>query len=274
MSGDEGWINLLERWTGLAFVNMGVPGYSSIQATRMLERYGMLLGPKMVLWGFTPNDIDDNLIFNDWEGLGAGTDFISYGARRRKQELDRMDPMLGRVREWLREHSLVYELLRLAVRGIDRVVYRNGELELVFDPSEWEETLASQLYERGARLTMEAIKGAQRLSERGGARLVVVVFPSRAQAHWPLLRQRVQDADSLDIDRRTRLVADFCRQQGVQVLDLSGPIRERANRGEQLFFRFDGHFNRLGNIAVADAVFDFLTIEGLARRPLKRHGES
>jgi hypothetical protein len=58
-------------------------------------------------------------------------------------------------------------------------------------------------------------------------------------------------------------VAEFCRQEGVRVLDLTPVFRQRATAGEQLYFRFDRHWNVRGNQLVAETILTYLRMEGL-----------
>lgn len=62
---EETFTELMENRTGLDFVNLGVTGYSSIQYQRVLEQYGMVLSPEVIVWGFYVNDIKSDGEFEE-----------------------------------------------------------------------------------------------------------------------------------------------------------------------------------------------------------------
>ena len=60
-----------------------------------------------------------------------------------------------------------------------------------------------------------------------------------------------------------RLLAQFCRAQGIETVDLTEALRAPARRGEQLYYSMDAHWNPRGNAVVADAIFATLHGQGV-----------
>jgi hypothetical protein len=59
------------------------------------------------------------------------------------------------------------------------------------------------------------------------------------------------------------LVKQFCAEKGIRALDLRSALRPIAQRGKQLYFSGDGHWNEEGNRVVARVIADYLKTEGL-----------
>ena len=258
---DHVWVTVLERQIGLPIVNLGVPGYSSIQATRFLGQYGLELRPRLVLWGFTPNDFVDSARFARWEAAARPQDFNVWlrddrgagGVRR-----------WAWLRNWLRLHLVTYEWVRVAVRSWQNreVRYRSNGLDFIFQSSEID-VMPTPLADEGALLTREAIRRAAELAREAGATLVVVAFPAREQVYWPILKRLFPERAQGNPHWRTTRVVEFCREAGVPVVDLTPVLMQRAAAGEQLYFRLERHLNARGNALVADAVFAYLQAAGM-----------
>ena len=60
----------LQEQLGQPVANLGVSGYGSLQELKVLEKYAVPLGPKMVAWFFFEgNDLDDDQIVRERDGL-------------------------------------------------------------------------------------------------------------------------------------------------------------------------------------------------------------
>ncbi|MBI3780349.1 MAG: hypothetical protein HY278_04720, partial [candidate division NC10 bacterium] len=96
VEAEEAWPEQLSQLAGRNFANLGVFGYGPPQYTRVLKRYGLPLGPKIVLYAIYPhNDLADAVHFVRWQREG-----IPYEM-----------PLLARAR-FLATHSRLYQLLR------------------------------------------------------------------------------------------------------------------------------------------------------------------
>lgn len=264
LPADEAWVTLLERELDRPVVNLGVPGYSSIQATRMLERHGVGLRPRLVLWGFSQNDFVDNVQFARWEAAGRPRALAEWLREEVVAGGGAGPRAWAGVRNWLRLHSVTYELVRTTVRGWQHreVRYRAGALDFIFQSPE-ADVAPTPPGEEGARLAREALERAAMLLRRAGAELVVVVFPGREEVYWPVLTRLFPRSARGDPHWRTVRVVEFAREIGVPVIDLTPVLVERAAAGEQLYFRLDRHLNARGNTLVAATVLASLRAAGL-----------
>ena len=262
--GEDAWVDLLERRTGFAFVNMGVGGSSSLQATRLLERYGPGLRPKIVLWGFSHNDFEDNVQFAAWRRAATAEPYERW--RRSPEALSGgKDRPLAGVRDWLRGHLVLVEVARLATQSLrgEVVEYRDGGLDFLFYASE-RRAAPTELALQGADFTRQALRQASEVAVKMGATLVVAIFPAREQVYWPLVRRLFSVGQQDDPDWRTNLIAQFCRENSIRYIDLTPTLKEAGTRDLQVYFRADRwHLTPLGNRLVADTVLNYLRTERL-----------
>jgi len=281
---EDSWVERLEEKVGAEVANLGVSGYSAIQSTRMLERCGKSLKPRLVLWGFSPNDLTDNEIFDRWWTSGTAEGFREWGQRMREmaaeegEDTSQQGTAGGRgplyaLRAFLRRHSILYELVKFALNvgvygeggsrsgNLSDIVYDDGELHFVFHlGSYWLQRidLSRPEVQRGWELAQEVILKAQSLAEEEGADFVVLLFPFKEQVYWHVVSRFIDEVDQDFIDRPIELAKQFCEENGIRYLDLTPGFREHALQGEQLYFREDGHWNEEGNRLAADLIYDYL----------------
>ncbi|MDH4073204.1 MAG: hypothetical protein OEV41_08890, partial [Gammaproteobacteria bacterium] len=84
-----------------------------------------------------------------------------------------------------------------------------------------------------------------------GSQFVVLLFPVKESIYLPL--QGISFAGLVHPLQEVLL-----NQAGIPSIDMTGPFREWAAKGKQLYFEVDGHPNALGNQVVADTVAQYL----------------
>ena len=226
-------------------VNLGLIGAGPAQYTRVLERFGLPLHPRVILYGVFPgNDLDDQQAFDDWERSGARDNFAewrTYGAGGRSQPLWQRSYLAVAVEEgWKYRHErFAGTTIRLADGSAMQLapgrLLPKAERSRPDDPT--------------FRHVLDAVARARELAERQGAHLVVLVFPTKEEVYLPL---RGEAAPPLV----ARWLPELQRT-GVPCLDLTEAFRARAG-GAPLYFEVDGHANAEGNRVVAGAVGTYL----------------
>jgi hypothetical protein len=244
---EQCWVRLLADASGVSMATLGVSGYSTLAEARMLKRYGPQFGARLVLAGVFPNDLADNVNFDDW--TRSGTDDLPRWLQRAR----------GRhpVSRWFEEHSTLYRLLTAAwrERGRDMHRHRAGGLDLVLRFDEWWiETVTAPERHAGWPLMRAGLLDMQRTATGMGAQFVVLVFPTKEEAYWDVSRRYLPALERIGVDRLPRLVTQFLADHAMVGCDLTAEIREQAARGRQLYHRVSGHFNEEGNRLAAAAV--------------------
>ena len=234
----ECWTELLEQAVGRDFANLGVVGYSPQQEQRMLAKYGLPLKPKLVLWLFFPNDVNDAWRFDQF-GRGAVTTGQFW-----------QNP----VRAWLARNSVVYAALSFF--WYNRYLFYNllqadGETvprdsNLVWWLTNTDPTVPEVA--AGLSLTETSILTAyqQAQAEADQIEFVVIIVPFREQVY-------ANPDLSAQLDRLNLALLDFGQQNGIKVVDLTPALRQAAAaEPAPIYFRRDIHLNRRGNELVAD----------------------
>jgi len=226
-------------------VNLGLIGAGPAQYTRVLERFGLPLHPRVILYGVFPgNDLDDQEAFDAWQRAGVRGNFAewrTYGERGRSQPLWQRSYLAVAVEEgWkYRGERFAGRTIRLA----DGSPLQLSPARLVV------KLKRSRPGEPAFDHVLAAVAEAREAAERTGAHLVVLVFPTKEEVYLPL---RGEPAPELV----ARWLPEL-RRFGAPVVDLTGALQGRPD-GPPLFFEVDGHANVEGNRVLAAAVLDYL----------------
>jgi hypothetical protein len=105
--------------------------------------------------------------------------------------------------------------------------------------------------EEAQSLIVEGVAGMARTCEEVGCEVVFVVIPTKKQAggeSGPPFFAPVTEA---------------LAERGVRTMSLVKPVKRRVAQGEDLFFEYDGHFNRDGYQLMAEEIAAYLQQEGL-----------
>jgi len=168
-------------------LNLGVPGYNTVQEYADLRERGLRLAPDLVIVAFTLSDAD----------LGL---FDSHNAQRRR---------LVRAKEFLKAHLGMYDFVRLQIRAMQEWSLRNDPAVAV-----WPEMLPLTLAARGQPspgwdACVRALQGMAADCRRAGTPLLLII--------WPVL-ERLND---YPYRAEHTLVAAQARTIGMPVLDLA-----------------------------------------------------
>ncbi len=137
---------------------------------------------------------------------------------------------------------------------------------------------------RGWELTRRSYQDMGRLVRAQGGELVVVFIPSKAQVYLPLLEAALPGAElrrdlrlclgdqpqspGLEVVMRNRLalndlMREFCAEEGITFLDLTGALQAKLSAGHNVYFPDDSHWNAAGHETAARALARLLRAESL-----------
>jgi hypothetical protein len=135
----------------------------------------------------------------------------------------------------------------------------------------------------GWALTREAYRRMHRELRAAGVRFVVLFVPHKAQVYLPLLQAslppeplaRALDATLREPDRPVDLqsllanrlalnglMGEFCAQEGIEFLDLTGALQARVATGRNVYFPDDSHWNAEGHETASEALAERLRAPG------------
>lgn len=245
---DEGQIfpRLLERGrqqqgTEIEVVNAGVPGYDTRREVLLLERLLERYRPDAVLIVWVPNDLFTNRPLGPEAGNtpSEGTpsespsaDIVTVRQEKKKRPTLHSVSLLRRLA--LASDALYVRLYADTGRGR-------------FFAAEPDPVVEEQL-----QTTAELLRRAQTLCAERGASLAVVSLPQQFQV---LLAARDAGHDGLDAHLLDRRLAAVAAASGFAFWPLLDDLaRVYRDRGEDLYYRLDGHLNARGHRAVATAL--------------------
>jgi lysophospholipase L1-like esterase len=238
---------------GVEVLNCATDGYGTAQAWLAFERRCARYQPDLVLLGFfTFNDVLDNY----WVARSLNH---PVALRCGRPYFELRDGMLARVGESgaARDGSRVAALLRRSY--LYQLLVPPRESAAADGPKlrarhvflrEWspEQEQAWQVTER-LLLALDAEVRAR------GARLGVLVIPSRFEIQPEWSREQLAEFERMDLGRPRALLTRFLDEAELPHLDLAPGIRaESEAAGEPLYFRNDLHFTERGNQAAAELV--------------------
>lgn len=253
------WLRHLADSTGVSAATLGVNGYSTLAAARILERYGPPLHPRLVLAGMYPNDFKDNVNFDRWTRSGTENFWIWLGDRRGRGQFGRS----------LANHSMLYRMADgfMRTRGRKIYKYRDDNIDYVYRLDRWWLNLIRSAEDHpGFALMKKAFLDMRQRSKAMGAEFAVLLFPTKEQIYWDTASQFSERKD-LDVDHPLDIVREFLEKEGFHYCDLTEPLRAEAHKGTQLFHRINSHWNDGGNLVGAREIESCLRAQGLLPLP-------
>jgi lysophospholipase L1-like esterase len=254
---DETFSAVLDRLDPrLEVINGGVAGYSAAEELLLLREEGPALSPDLVLVAFLWNDLEG--AYRDTYGRFTVED---GGVRFEVPPEGSPDhPALKKKRvrhPWLSRSYLyrfVSDRLKILRYTIKSAAGVSPEV-LGLPPAQIEPAWALTFALLGEIASTAATQGAETL---------LVILPDQIQVE--------PDAPPIAIDPNLYAVqdrlAEFGRQSGIAVLDLTPRLREAWERGQRpLYFRFDRHFTPLGHRVAAETILEWLEEHDSFRRP-------
>jgi len=248
----------LARRLGIDVANLGQSGYGPQQELIVLQRYGLKLQPRIVLWlFFEGNDIPDvrryERLSRTWEAE----------MRRVQAPLQRtLSRNVLNLLAALTEPSPPRDELKARRRSCAvRATGTDGTIPLYFA---YEGKPLSEEDRIGLQQAQEILLEADRLCGDGGAEMVLIFVPTKFRVYDDLCafpeESILRDWRVHDLPQQ---MASWAAEHGIRFLDLTGPLEESAARGDLVFFPDDGHWNARGNEIAAEAIVDYLASTGL-----------
>jgi len=237
------WVAQLARLTNREIINFGVPGHGPHQYTRIFQKYGVRLRPKVVFYALFSNDLRD------------GVRFEAPPANRRQRMT---------AKAFMRRYSASYNIFNNVSRSLkkSRTNDRRNTIGLKLldrrlrDPY----AIADQKFASAWAGIERQIEDAHQESKRINATFILLYFPQKEEVYWELAKERIKSIDVFKerVDRLNKTIAAFCGTRDFLCLDLTPTLKARGLRGETFYFPVDIHWNEKGNSLVAQVIYRFL----------------
>ena len=222
--------------------NLGLSATGPLQQLRLFEEYaGDLIGAgDVLLYLFFWNDFSDNVDGRDGSLLHARVDAAG--------RLELVEPELesgSTVKEWLRQHSAVFNLLLFHSNRLKGEVRAGASAPRFGSARATDEDLAAM---RGA---LEALEEA---ASRRGAELVVAIVP----APTDLGLEETVPGDAADARALRRDLERILADVGARSVDLLPAFRAARDRSpaQRLYYRLDRHWTAVAHRVAARAIVE------------------
>jgi SGNH hydrolase-like domain, acetyltransferase AlgX len=252
VSDDETAAVALEREIPAVVANLGQSGYGTLQELKVIESVAVDLQPRAVAWFFFEgNDLYDDAAYED-----ALSYYHAHGTLATESS---WTPDLHRFAAASFSLNAFHLFRRLAdplfpnevpstgffrsADGEARALYFYGDAAVRWDAYE---------QERFEKTKAAFRRGRDEIRARG-ARLLVVFIPTKFRVYGDYCR--FPPGSPCLSWRPWRLRADvaaFCRNEGIDLLDLTEPMRAAAAAGRLLYAAEDSHWSPDGHRFVAD----------------------
>lgn len=267
---EDCWVQILSDKYGMSVVNMGQTATGSISHLHILQKFGLLYKPQIVVWQWYGNDYN--------EDYGMATKYMGMEPVEPPTPKPATPPQSA-LEKWLNVNSAVYIIYNFVfsseaeqyqlTRSVDPYHVQDGGLDIYFgrDTTMIGHDVSLPRNEVGLELSQQAIRDSRNFLDQAGIPLVLVLIPTKEEvyARWT---EPILGKDALDALREGRQrMLDFCEEEGLICLDMTETLTAAASEGQQVYFVKDNHINAAGNAIVADTVWQFLQAQQLVARP-------
>ncbi len=222
----------------VAVYNRGVNAFGTAQEYLLLQRELAERRYDVVAVMFFQNDVLDDVT-----------------AKRGRRPLFELDgdalvprnqpprPLMNPLQRLFKDHSRAFQLLNFELNQLTRWL-GDDEREVALTAGTTDVDYRGL---PGAAVTMRLLAEMHRLAAAHGAQLVLVYLPhhseiERAPSPYPYIRAV------------HAMIRDVAAQEGILLVDLSGPFQEQAPHGRTLTFAHDDHWTPAGHELVADVL--------------------
>ncbi len=290
VSDEHVWVTRMADATGLTVRNLGMSGYGPGHYLEALRRYGLAHQPQVVVCM-----------------LYEGNDFRRAAVERSTTG----EPMLRRLQKYVKQSPMVEGLDQLLIRtlgpiGSDWPVANAKPISWLplavpsgedgpfyaFAPKQIlqnRDTTSTFRQNEPWRTTAELLSTMRELCGTVGARLVIVLAPTKAHVVLPLVKdeldpEKIRAFAALRYDglptaerfaaqvfdrlsAKEEVLADWCHEHGVPFLSLTRELQVATKSGQQTYYTYDQHWTPNGHAVAASVIGSFVrdTTQRLAR---------
>jgi hypothetical protein len=279
VSDDQAWPAVLGEISGATVYNLGMSGYSPVHYAAALEEHGLGLSPKVVVCMlYEGNDFRGSVL----KRADAGPSFGDRLKRYQKQSpiINGLDRLLIGALGPIGSDAELPELDILSWLPL-RVPDGPAAKYYAFAPKQLLQNKRSATVFR-MNPAWQAVSGLlskmHLRCEQAGAEFVVTFAPTKAHVVLPIARDRLPAdkvqafaglrSDGLpppdrfmemlfeNLSATESVVRDWCAKNDVTYVALTGPLRDAASVGRQVYYTYDQHWTPDGHEVVAGVLGD------------------
>lgn len=234
------WVEILEKNTGKDFVNMGFGAFSTTQATKVFDKWGTALHPKVVIYQFNPTDLVEDIQFKEWLDAGHPGYYREFDLRKK--------PFLE-LRKFISNNFISYRMLSIFLKtNKDQFVYADNNIKVMLRR---DADFSTNDYKKGFEISKNSILSMKRTAEKSGTKLIIILIPLREQLYYGL-----ESSERDKVFWPNQAIMKLCKENSIECYDTTQDFDIYKN--SQIYFTYDGHFNKFGYGLLANFTQKFL----------------
>lgn len=238
------WTSIITDQEGITVYNMGIQGYAPSQITGTLRKYGELLRPQFVIFGYTPGFETRELSKQPQGGIAAVDTYI---------------------REVRAKDIRFFKVLNAAIDYLENYIFKNlsSDNSIKLYEEELSHKTEFTVDSLSWQLTRQSIIDSYNVSQKLGGKFVILVFYHRPTIYGQKLFGKNIGEDSYELVVVSE-VKKLAKELGVDVIDTFEPLKsyvdglpDPVDLSRLPYFKRDGHLNEIGQEIVAGAVIEY-----------------
>ncbi|MDA3891151.1 MAG: hypothetical protein PF517_05745 [Salinivirgaceae bacterium] len=255
---------------GIDILNMGVNGYSQVQEYLLMREWIPKIQPDLiVLMVYIRNDFDDN-VDSTWI---YSRPYISLNQACDTMKIVKTKNQSPRIiktsafKFFFHQKSHLYLFVRLRLKIAFRKYLQNRSISVLNDLGNAPELEFCRInYSTDMNnkfIIMEKLlTEISELAENEHIPILFALAPSNVQTCDSLWNSLMNSANikPIEFDRQlpNKKLMAFAKKEGLIMLDLYSYLYAETQKGNQVYFAEEHHWNDLGNKTVANALFNYL----------------
>lgn len=260
-----------EQFIGNDSVNMGMTSFTGpIQYARVLERYGSELKPRYAFVGFfLGNDFGDTVTFSEWEKSHSAVSYPEWVTNRIQGYSP--ESSIYKIRKSLYNNLALYRFLseRVDFSGLlgrishsaaapkkedDNIMHVHS---VTLDLYMYKNELPSHIpgLQSQSETVKTAIQQIIKTGKKGNIIPVIFIIPTKEMVYQGYF---LEGKYKSVVDPRYPALIKILDDVKMSYIDLLPIFKEKAANGEQLYFKYDGHWNEAGHLLAAVSIRDYL----------------
>lgn len=255
-------LNLRENGKYFEVINAGVQGYGTDQELTFLKFRGFEYQPDLVILGFYPNDIIDNIMPN----FSVVNGYLAMEERGLSTQEEIKRPLLDYKMILMLVKNEIHTFRFFINRLNNNPVFKRYFLKAVDNLKKSRKNRIeiysknlNQIESEGWKKTKEYLSAINEIVKENSAKLLIVYIPERLQVYqtqWEHVKKQwnITEKD-YDIAAPAKILSTFCKENNIPFLDLMPTLKSRVKKGDDLYYELDPHFSVKGNEVVAQLIY-------------------
>lgn len=230
---EDCWVSLLEEKVSGDVVNMGGPGQFSLTEEKILEKYGLPMRPKVVIWEFLTNDMSEAAYFQN----------------------NNTEPPFYGIRKFLNGRSNVYLLLKRMINSVSHdarppIRFKINGMENTFNDLDAALNTNNFCNTQVSEEIKDSILRSKQKSEETGAKFFLVMIPMEEEVYIDEYNQHL--GTDYDLSCPIREVKEFADKNQIDYIDMTPVLKE--NKSKWPYLLNGGHLSPEGNRILSDSI--------------------